>query len=414
MKRPTWLPRVTLSELYDTLVLASRSLTERRTRSLLTIIGIAIGPLALVSILSVVEGYSSFVLEQLEGLGQNLIILLPGADYTLDNDDLRFLERLDGVEVVAPYYSFRAEIRRGGDIVDVTVFMIDPDIFFRALSKLEVVEGDKPSRARYIEAVVGWYIAHDEEGRAVYRLNDIISIDYYEIEGLRVEKKRVNLLIRGVLGEFGNAFFVNPDTLVLLPMEAGEKLFGMKEWSGVMMVMEDPVYVENTTRYLRKIYQERVAVVSLVEISRVVSTITAAMRFVTIAAGGAAFVVAVTSIAATMITSVMERTREIGVLKAIGFTSRRIMAMILLESLIMGIIGSLIGMSIGVVAAEVLARQGMVIRGIQTIVIKASPAFEVSLFVKTLSLTLIVSIFGGLLPAYRASKIPPAEALRYE
>jgi len=407
--------RVTLPwGLNDLLVLATRALTERRARSVLTILGIAIGPLALVSILGVVEGYSSFVISQLEGLGQNLIVLLPGADYRLTQEDIRFLEKLEGVEVVAPYYSFRANIDRGGDRIDVIVYMVDIDVFFKALSKLKIVEGEKPNPSDYVEAVVGWFIAYDEEGERHYKIGDVITIKYYEIKGARPVEKRSNIVVRGVLGEFGNAFFVNPDTTILLPKAAGPRLFGMKDWSGVMIIMEDPAYVENTTKYLRTIYQERVVVVSLIEISRVVATITAAMRFVTIAAGGAAFAVAVTGIAATMITSVMERTREIGVLKALGFTSRRIMALILLESLTMGLIGSLIGISIGVVAAEILAKQGMVIKGAQTIVIRASPALEAPLFVKTLLLTLIVSIIGGALPAYRASKIPPAEALRYE
>ncbi|BES80844.1 ABC transporter permease [Pyrodictium abyssi] len=404
-----------ISELVDMVVFALRALQERKARSLLTIIGISIGPIALIAIMGVVQGYSGYVIKQLEGLGQNLIVLVPGADYRMTERDLEFLKSLHGVEAVTPFYSIRAKVKQGAQSVEAAIYAVDMEIFFKALGKLRVEEGGIPPPGEPIAAVIGHYIACDEKGNRYYGVGDVLTISYFEIKhGGRLVERRVNVVVRGVLAEFGNAFFVNPDTTVFLPLSAGKRLLGMQEWSGVIVVAEDPVYVENLTRLLREVYQDRVGVISLVEISHVVATITAAMEFVTLAAGGAAFVVAVTGVAATMITSVMERTREIGVLKALGFTSSEVVAMVLIEALIMSLLGAALGIGVGVVAAYALSGKGMVIKGIHTIVIKAEPAITPELIGLVLLMTIVVGVVGGAIPAYKAARIPPAVALRYE
>ena len=403
-----------LLELPDLARYAAKALTERKLRSLLTIIGVAIGPMALVAVLGVVQGYSSYVIHQLEGLGQNLIVLVPGSGYRMTQDDLDFLRSLPGVAEVTPFYSLRGQVRQGGRTIDVAIYAVDMEVFFRALGKLRVVEGSIPPPGDASSAVIGHFIAYDERGHRYYGVGDVLTITYYEVKAGKVEKRSINVLVSGVLGEFGNAFFVNPDTTVFLPLAAGPRLLGLHSWSGVIVVVENPALVENLTRYLRSVYSDRVAVISLVEISRVVASITAAMRFVTIAAGSAAFAVAVTGVAATMITSVMERTREIGVLKAIGFTNTEVMAMILLEAALMSLLGAALGITVGVAAAHVLAERGMTIQGAQRIVIRAPPQITPEMLVGTLIVTVLVGVLGSLFPAYKAARIPPAVALRYE
>jgi putative ABC transport system permease protein len=117
-----------------------------------------------------------------------------------------------------------------------------------------------------------------------------------------------------------------------------------------------------------------------------------------------------------MITSVIERTREIGVLKALGFKDREVLLMILSESIVMSIIGGSIGIILGVVGAQVLASRGFVISISQqnTIVITAPPKITAFNILRATALTLLVGVVGGLFPAYRAARIPPAVALRYE
>jgi len=392
---------------------AAKALTEKKLRSLLTIVGIAIGPMALTAILGVVQGYSNYVINQLEGLGQNLIILVPSANYDMSSSDIAFLRDLPGVKEVTPFYSLRAKAKQGVRDIDIAIYAVDLDVFFHALGKLRLEEGSLPPPGDTASAVIGHYIAFDETGTRYYRVGDVLTLTYYSFKRGRLIQHSISVIVAGVLAEFGNAFFVNPDVTVFLPLDAGPKLLGMKKWSGIIVVADSPAYVENLTKFLREVYGERANVISLIEISKVVASITAAMRFITIAAGSAAFAVAATGIAATMITSVMERTREIGVLKAIGFTDAEIVTSIILEAILMSLLGSAFGIAAGVAAAYALSTRGMVLQGMQ-VVIRAPPEITLPMIVKTIALTIVIGVLGSLLPAHRAARIPPAEALRYE
>lgn len=401
-------------ELFDLAKLALRVLSEKKVRSILTIIGIAIGPTALVAVLGVVEGYSNYVINQIQGLGQDFIIVIPHSSYTLTHNDIAMIKSMPEVKYITPFYSARVRIMRGGKYIDATVYAVNLKIFFHALKKLKVTKGDIPSPNDAIGAVIGRFIAYDEKGIEYYDVNDVLSLKYYVLRQGKITTKTVNVVVRGILAEFGNAFFVNPDTTVFLPLTAGRRLFGFSKWSGLIIIVKNPVYVEKVTNRLRDIYGEKAAVVSLIEISRVVSSITAAMKFVTTAAGSAAFIVAITGIAASMITSIMERTREIGVMKAIGFTNTEIMVAILMESIIMSIIGAVIGIVLGLIGAYILAGQGMTIHGAEAFTIKAPPRITPTLLGGSFIITVIVGAIGGLVPAYQAARIPPAVALRYE
>jgi len=99
-----------------------------------------------------------------------------------------------------------------------------------------------------------------------------------------------------------------------------------------------------------------------------------------------------------------------------GFTNVQVLIMILMESIVMSIVGGVIGMSLGVLGAHLLAQQGFTIRASAEVVmaVRAPPKITIDNILRTLGLTLFVGVVGGIFPAYRASKIPPAVALRYE
>lgn len=395
--------------------LALKALSERKLRSALTIMGIAIGPIAMVSISSVVEGYSNYVISSIEGLGQNLVVVFPSSEYHLRQQDLDYIRSLTYVYRAEPFYAATGYIQRGMDKVKVQLYFTDLTILLDALKGLKIVEGYIPSPNEYTHAVVGHLVVYDEQGNRYFELGDVISVETTKIskEG-KIITKKIGVVIDGVLGEFGNAFVVNPDTTIFLPLDAGKTLLGFSEWSGILIVAKDPAYVDNITKTLRNVYMDKVNVISLLEISRIVASITAAMNFVTRATGLAAFAVAATGVAATMVTSVIERTREIGVMKALGFTNREVVIMILLEAILMSLIGAAIGIAIGSIGAYMLSQKGMVIRGAHTFIIKAPPAITPSLILKTLFMTIAVGIGGSVIPAYQAARIPPAVALRYE
>lgn len=400
----------------DLMIYAIKALTERRLRAVLTIIGIAIGPLALVMMTSVISGYSNYVERQILGLGQNLVVLFPTRDYRFSQKDIDYIETLDGISDVRPFYSTQGVMKSPTGEKKVFIYAVDPDIILKTFSGLRIVEGAIPSPNEVTSAIIGYKIAYDPiTGEKLFEVGDVIQITIAEVvEASKIKIKRLYVRVVGILNEYGGAPFLSPDNTIFLPYGAGKRVLGVDDWSGILVLAVSPVYVDYVAKQLRQAYRDAAEVISFVEIARVVSSVTAAMGFITFATSLSAFAVATVGIAATMITSVIERTREIGVLKALGFTDGQVMSLILSEGIVMSIIGGIIGIILGVIGANMLATRGFTIRGATELRIYAPPLITPELIIRTFIITIIIGILGGLFPAYRAAKIPPAVALRYE
>jgi putative ABC transport system permease protein len=399
----------------DILRMALKALTERRTRAVLTIVGISLGPLALVMISSVIDGYGDYVISQVEGLGQNVIVLFPSSGYRLSESDLNAIRSLSGVRRAEPFYSIQAQVKIGGETRIAFVYAMPVEVVFESMRGLEVLKGRAPSENEYLSALVGYKIAHGDDNNVVYDVGDVITITYLKPASGRSEVKRVSVVVSGILKEFGGAFILSPDTTILLPLQAGTRLLGLNEWSGIYILVERSDLVPQVLRELQEMYRGRADIISFQSIANIINSVIGAMNFISFAASLSAFAVAISGVAATMITSVVERIREIGVLKALGFKDSQVLLMILAESVVMSIIGGAIGIALGVVGAHVLASLGFELRmSAQSILIRAPPKITAIGILRAVALTILVGVLGGVFPAYKAAKIPPAVALRYE
>ena len=407
---------VPMSFFIDALRLAFKALRERKLRSSLTTLGIMIGPLVMVMMGSVVAGYSDYIVNQIASLGQNVVVIYPSSEYKLTQEDLDYIRSFPYVDEAEPFYATQGVIKRGGEEVQVYVYAAKVSLILKSIGGLEVVEGEAPSEGEVISALVGYKVAFDDQGDRRYKVGDVITITSSEIKGGRVTNVRnVNIVVSGVLGEYGGALIFSPDQTIFLNLEAGRRLLNLKEWSGIFILLKDPVYVGDFTKSIREAYSGRLTVIAFQAIAKIASSIASAVTFINFTTSLSALAVAVAGITATMVTSVIERTREIGVMKAVGFTNTQVVAMILAESLAMSLIGGSMGIALGVVGAYALASRGLQITAeTTTLLVVARPALTPSLFLLTFGLTVFVGVAGGLLPAYMASKIPPAVALRYE
>lgn len=402
--------------LLDFLRLSVKALSERKTRALLTIIGIAIGPLVLVMMGSVVGSYTSYVVERVTSLGQNTIAVFPTENHQLDEGDLNYIRSLESVVMAEPFYNTQGLIKRGGEETRVTIFAVDYNLLFQAIGSLKIEEGAVPPETSIISAIVGRKIIYKGDER-YFRLNDVLTVTVPKIEGGKITGKRnVNIIASAILAEYGGALIVDPDSTIFLSFDAGKRLLGLQNWSGILILVDSPSAVKPTVLILRQHYEENVQIIAFSSIAEAISSVTDAINFINFSTSLSAFAVAIAGVAATMITSVMERTREIGVMKAIGYTNTQILLIILMESLMMSLIGGMAGISLGIVGAYILSSRGLTIGGIGEggLVLQLSPLITPSLILQTLALTLLIGLVGGTLPAYRASKIPPVVALRYE
>ncbi|MEM2320775.1 MAG: FtsX-like permease family protein [Candidatus Bathyarchaeia archaeon] len=398
--------------LIDFARLAVKALSERRARAALTIIGISIGPLVLVMMSSVVRSYSDYIVERITSLGQNAIAIFPRENYKLSEEDLSFIRSMREVIRAEPFYSMQALLKRGSEEVRVSIFAIDHNLLFETIGSLEIMEGAVP--LEMLSAIVGKKLAFKDSKERIFMVGDVIALIIPKIEGGKIVGKRnINVKIGAILEEYGGALIVDPDSTVFLSLEAGRKLLGMRDWSGIFVLTRDPSIVKSVVSTLREKYEDRLQVIAFSAIAETISSVTRAIDFINFSTSLSAFAVAVAGVAATMITSVMERTREIGVMKAIGYTSKQVLLLILLESVIMSLVGGLIGILLGVTGAHFLSLRGLTIGGLE-LTLMLSPKITPDLIAQTVLLTIAVGLIGGILPAYRASKVPPAVALRYE
>jgi len=398
--------------LLDFMRLSLKALSERKARALLTIAGIAIGPLVLVMMSSVVSSYSDYIVERVTSLGQNAIAIFPTENYKLGEEELNFIRSLSEVAKAEPFYSTQGKVKRGSEEIKVSIFAIDYSLLFEAIGSLEIAEGEIPSSILY--AIVGRKVAFRDNGEQYFLLNDVITVTIPKIENEKiVGKKNVNVVVSAILKEYGGALIIDPDSTIFLNPEAGNRILGMKEWSGIFVLARDSSLVKKIVSTLRDKYEDRLQIIAFSAIAEAISSVTGAINFINFSTSLSAFAVAVAGVAATMITSVMERTREIGVMKAIGYTSGQILLLILLESIVMSLVGGSIGISFGIVGAYILSSKGLTIGGVG-LTLSLSPKISPTLIMQTLSLTIMIGLTGGALPAYRASRIPPVVALRYE
>lgn len=400
----------------DAFRLAFKVLKERRLRATLTLLGIMIGPLVMIMMGSVVAGYSSYIVNQIALLGQNAVVIYPSSDYKLAHEDLDYIKSFAYVDEAEPFYVTQGVMKRGAEDIQVYVYAVKIPLILKSIGGLEVMEGELPMEGETVTALVGYKVAFDSQGNRLYRVGDVITITVSEVKGGRITKTRnINVVVAGVLSEYGGALLFSPDQTIFLNSEAGTRLLNIRDWSGIFVLLRDPIYVSDFTKTLQDAYGDKLTVIAFGAIAKIASSIASAVTFINFTTSLSALAVAVAGITATMVTSVIERTREIGVMKAVGFTNAQVVLMILAESLAMSLLGGSIGMILGTIGAYALASQGLEIAGETTsVVVRAQPALTLDLFLLTSGLTILVGVIGGLLPAYMASKIPPAVALRYE
>jgi len=398
----------------DVLSLSLSTLRERRIRAILTILGIMIGPAALVSIVGATRGYTSVISEQLTSLGQNTVVLFPAKGYEISRTDIDKLRRISGVAYITPFYQSVGEVTKpDGEKVRVQTYAIDLTVLMKAIGGLELDEGMLPASRAYTSCLLGSELSvSSRSDTKLYYVGSAITIRIPLLENGSVKLRIASLRIVGILKPYGTMMIVNPDRSIFLPLDSGPSVLGQKKYTGIFLVAASPDKVDYITSRIRDLYGDYLEVISIKQIARTVNNIMKILDVLLFSTSSISFAVAVTGIMATMFTSVMERTREIGVMKAVGFTNLQILILILSESLIMGLIGGLLGVVAGILGSYILTRRALMI--VEGVSFMANPIITSDLLLTAIFMSVAVGIAGGFLPAFRASKLSPVEALRYE
>ncbi|MEM4206929.1 MAG: ABC transporter permease, partial [Nitrososphaerota archaeon] len=334
-------------ELVEAIKFGLKALMERRTRSILTILGIAIGTALIIALVANGQGLNDSITNKLLELGANNIVILPstGSSLRFNDADVQKISLIPGVEAVLPFYLTSATVKYGGISLNGRVYATDPASVKILFPQLTVLQGTPPIRSDSTSAAIGYKLAFPPDYPGVKILpGQSISVEVVTPKG----KTQASYVVSCVYDEFGATLFVDADTMVLITIPGGRRLFGESLYHGILVRAIDPRDVDYIIDQLSLMYGRNANIVSPTSILRTVQSILGSFTFFLAVIAAVSLLVAGIGIANTMIMSVMERVREIGVLRAIGMTKRDIMIIFLSEASLTGAIGGILGIMLGV------------------------------------------------------------------
>ncbi|OYT42786.1 MAG: hypothetical protein B6U78_00075 [Candidatus Aenigmarchaeota archaeon ex4484_224] len=411
----------------EILSLIFKNLKQRKVRTFLTLLGIIIGIAALVGMVGATKGINQAIYEQLKSFRSDWIIVLPGKlkfgfmpSFSssilplLSDKDIQAIEKIPGVKMAMGIYVKTLPITYKKETLYLQVWGVDPEKF-KQIDTLGIWKGRYLSSKDKYSVIFGYLAANDLFEEKI-RVKKKVLIDNKEFE------------VVGIRNKYGGLLSQTEDEIVIIPLKTMEKDFSHTKGIYRMIVAKidsnvNPKELEDKVKFA--LCQERKNCGNedffLITPTFVQKTISQISFLLTTMLGGIAsisLIVGMIGIANTMYTSVLERTREIGILKAIGFSSRTIMIMFMLESGIIGLIGGIIGIILGYGLGEgfLVIRNYMTISSelVQHRPTTAHMVLSYDLIIESLLLSFFVGILAGVFPARKAAKLPAVEALRYE
>ena len=373
--------------------LAFKNIARQRTRTFLTVLGIVIGIGAVVALGSISEGLNNEVQQSLE--------LNAGKIIVSEKDSSGFFVGFSGSELTEEHVEDIAGVSGIKEVVP-QIYYWETIIPFQGPDWVAI--GIQPSKAEFFsgEAI------EVEEGR---ELDDgdtdviVAGKDFAERYGLEVGDfftlKETDLEIVGVLEEAGTS---NIDGNFIVPLEALQDITDIDFFPVIYAIPEDVRETEILSERIEDENEDLDALTST-DIARQASEIVGQVTVFTIGIGAVAALVGGLGIMNTMIMSVLERRREIGVMKAIGARRRKILLHFMTEALLISAIGGAIGIGLGIFMSRAL---GAVLGFFSGAVITWELVAGSFLF------AIILGLSGGFYPAWKAAKLDPVEALRYE
>ncbi|VVB67085.1 MacB-like periplasmic core domain protein [Candidatus Norongarragalina meridionalis] len=407
--------------MWDFLALGLRNISHRRTRSILTVIGIFIGIAAVVSLISLGDGLQQVVAGEFQKLGTDKITIMATAGgmmsspmaseisaNPLTDEDVSLIKRVRGVKAVAGMLMKSAtldfkSVKKSGFIYGIPT---DENMkMFEDMNSIEIVQGRKFTRTDRNVIIVGSYFATDMFDKKKVKIGDVITVNNRDMR------------VIGIMKSVGNRM---DDSSVYAPMETVRDVFSEPKLLSMIMVQTSPgaepaevaSAIEKKMRDRRheKEGEEDFSVSTSEQLMATFSLVFGAVQAVVIGIAAISLIVGGIGIMNTMYTSVMERTREIGIMKAIGARNSDILQIFLIESGILGLIGGLVGITIGAgiaKVAEIAAAQALGSNILKT-------SFTPELIIGALTFSFLIGALSGIMPARTASLMKPVDALRYE
>jgi macrolide transport system ATP-binding/permease protein len=405
-----------LVELWESLTMAMSSIISNKLRSFLTMLGIIVGVGAVIAMIALGQGASSQITENISNLGANLLMVRPGAlqmgpvrsaggsmTSLVYEDALAIAEQCHSVEKVDASFSRNAQAVYENKNTNTSIEGVTPN--YPDVKNFPIKEGsfltEEDNRLMRRVAVLGQTVVEDLFGEK-NPMGEYIKIN------------RAIFQVIGVMSEKGGSGFMDEDDVIFIPLKTAQKrVFGVDYVSIINVKAKNKDVMDQASAEITSVLRERHRLTAkdeddfnVMSQSDILSTVQETSNTFTMLLAGIAavsLIVGGIGIMNIMFVSVTERTREIGIRKAIGAQRWDILSQFLIEAIIVSLSGGIIGIGVGILFSNLMSK----FAGWQTVVTPIS-------VVLSFSFALVVGLFFGFYPARKASLLSPIEALRYE
>lgn len=412
-------------QIKEIFLFAFEALRDRKVRSILTILMVMVGSSLLVAVSGLGAGFTFFFNKQFENLAPNVLFISssqqnlqagglsggppPAPKIVLNSAVMNRINSLPSVNEVIP--SFQAEITliSQGESRTTTAFSIDPTKLLLITPTLEFEEGSsiRPSDPNAIIIPSDVALPPGEENQFL-TLGESIRAEYSYIDPTTAKEKKEtkNFVVSAIMKRTGNP---TVDNAVIFNIVTGNTLFQKaNKYDSLIVMAQSSDLVSLVEEEIRSLYGNNIGITTVEAILETIREFTSGISSFLLTIAIISLVVGAVGTVTTLYTSVVERTREIGTLKALGATNMNILAFFLTESLLIGLIGATFGILIGIGGGYILSSLASQNENDQPI----TPIYLAENLLIVWIISVILSTVAGLLPSLKASKTLPIEALR--
>lgn len=434
--------------LLDIIKFSFKAMRSRKRRTYLTLLGIFLGVLTLTAVVSYAAGYGVAIQRIIKGGSLRVIYLLP-REASFTESDLAKISTMEGVETVIPMIRMFGEFSVMGHNIRASIVGFDVNYVEELFPDLKLQFGDWPTNQAEQAVIIGNKVLSQI---SIEEAGDLIGL------GIRISMRAgpsgqttsVKGTIYGILAPYGTSLMTDVDNSILVPLDYAmsmyQRFYSRRDYPTLVVIVSDVNEIDRVVNELRDEYGDSAYPIAMRDLQRALDTI---INISIMALGSIAvmtIVVASVGIMNAMYTTVTERTRIIGVMRAMGASQREIMLSFLFEGVIMSAIATTLGIVFGYFGAIVLSQiMSLVIGGgilgsgttatttvgartaargpgftggmqaqTQGLNLSVTPILPVEYALIIAGITLLITVLGALPPARQAAKLEPAKALRFE
>lgn len=382
---------------FNTLKLAVRSTLANKMRSFLTMLGIIIGVVSVVMLMSIAESTTSSITDAISSMGSDLLtVMVTDDDVKLKSDDYMELTQYDAIKGVAPYLTVNGTARSGSEYVSASGIGVTAEYQEIADLALQAGRGIQPTDLEWRTnvAVIGTEIAEE-------------LFESYDVIGKTFQMSNRTFTVVGLLEESGTDFTGSLDARVLIPLTTAQRISDSASVSTCYVQAassNDIALAQSLTEAFLYAKTGDEDAYSVLNMSALLDTLDSVMSKVSLMLGGIAAIsllVGGIGIMNIMLVSVAERTREIGIRKAIGARRADIMSQFLIEACTLSILGGLIGLGVSALGLRAFG-----------LIANLNVRLEWSAAVGALLFCVLIGVIFGSYPASKASRMTPIDALQ--